>query len=427
MPKTAAISLSRLLPAALLAALAVFATAPASPAQPDAPPAASGPAPGPMGGPMGAGGPMPGGPNGPMAGPGSGVAPPLAVETTTLAKTGALRTISLPGAARPEIVAAGGKVYVLYLDPASRAFMAAAYDADLKTAIAPPRRLIVEDPVYGHPTDIRIATDGKSLFAFYEKANDQQGTASLWGVRLALDPSFRELSGHAGPIAVAPFHYRAQAGEELLDDPAPLVAPGAVYVATRLKDALTPGGRAAIRVRELTPDLATVRRTFDIDLSGALSGGARTFALLADRDGFPMLAVPTATGTGFAPIDLAVPSDLLLVSLDGSWRIRKHRVLAPGQGNTLLSPMGLARSGPDLLVAYREIVHTPAPLAEARSVVALFGPDLRQRARLVLDATPMGMPRPRIPRPVVAAGNGRIYVGGETQLGAYLSVYSQLR
>ena len=414
-------SLRRLLPALVLFVVQAACNAVPALAQWPGPMAGQ---PGPMGG-FAPGLPAAGAP-GPMAGP-AGIAPPPTVETTTVAARGALRSISLPGGARPEIVAAGGKVYVLFLDPASQCFMAAAYDAELKTVLAAPRQLIVADPASGHPTDIRVATDGKSLTAFYEKANDRQGTASLWGVRLALDPSFRELSGHAGPIATAPFHYRAQAGEELLDDPAPLVTPGATYVATRLKDVLDPGGRAVIRVRELSPDLAAVRRVFDVDLSQALAGGARPFALLADRDGFPLLAVATTTGAGFAPIDLAVPSDLLLVSLDGSWRVRKKLTLAPGQGNTLLGPMGLVRSGQDLLVAYREIVNTPAPLSEARSVAAVYGPDLRLRTRIVLDTTPMGMPRPRIPRPVVAVGNGRVYVGGETQLGAYISVYDRLR
>lgn len=361
-------------------------------------------------------------------GPPMGVPRPPSVETTTLGRTTARHTIRLPGAARPEIVAAGGKVYVLYLDPQNRAFMGIVYDATLQTVITPPRLVITADQTWGHPTDIRVVRDGNTLVAFYEMANDRTGTASLWGIRLGLSPQLSPVGPRpAGPIAQAPFHYRAQAGQELLDDPAPLVTPGGIAVVTRLKDTLAPGGRATLRVRELTRDLRSVRRVFDCDVSNVLSGGARPFSLLPARNGDIVLVAPSSTAPGFAPIDLAVPSDLRLVTLNSSWRVLQGRVLIEGRGDSLLSPMGLVWRGPDLLVAYKDIVHSPQGTpGEARSMLAVFGPTGGERARIVLDATPFGGQRPRVPRPTVAVGNGFVYIGGETQLGAYLSAYDRL-
>lgn len=357
-----------------------------------------------------------------------GVPRPPSVETTTLSQTGALRTVRLPGDARPEIVAAGGKVYILYLDPRAQAFMAVVYDANLGTVVAPPRAVITADQTWGHPTDIRIARDGDALVAFYEMANDRAGTASLWGVRLGLSPSLPLLSPpSAGPIAQAPFHYRAQTGQELLDDPAPLVTANAIYVATRLKDTLAPGGRATLRVREFTRNLASVRRVFDLDLSRVLAGGARTVALVPNTDGGILLVAPTSAGQSFAPIDLTIPSDMALVTLSGDWRILSSRILLAGHGDSLLSPMGLAWRGPDLLLTYRDIVHTPTPVTAAKSFLAVFAPNGRERSRIVLNETPFGGQRPRVPRTTVAVGNGLVYVGGETQLGAYLQVFDKLR
>jgi hypothetical protein len=357
-----------------------------------------------------------------------GVPRPPSVETTTLERTGALRTVRLPGAARPEIVAAGGRVYVLFLDPRTRAFMAAVYDATLGTVVTPPRALVTADQTWGHPTDIRVARDGDALVAFYEMADDRTGTASLWGVRLGLSPSLPLLSPpSAGPLAQAPFHYRARDGEELLDDPAPLVTPNAVYVATRLKDTLAPGGRAVLRVRELSRDRLAVRRTFDCDLSRVISGGLRNFSLLAPPNGDILLVAPTTVGNGFAPIDLAVPADLVRVTFNSSWRMTGSTVLVQGRGDSLISPMGLAWRGPDLLVTYRDIVHAPTPMSAAQSILAVFAPNGRERSRIVLDTTPFGGQRPRVPRTSLAVGNGLVYVGGETQLGAYLAAFDQLR
>ena len=96
---------------------------------------------------------------------------PASALTLTLAKKIALTTDAEGGSARPEIIATQNRVFVAYLGNIGqrdgRTFNAKIFDANLDNVIAK-RTLAQTTAEYGGPTDIRVASDGKFLYAFYE-------------------------------------------------------------------------------------------------------------------------------------------------------------------------------------------------------------------------------------------------------------------
>jgi hypothetical protein len=114
-------------------------------------------------------------------------------------------TVTAPSegvSARPEVALAAERVFVLYLAVATgnnKTFTLRIYDRDFEHLLAT-RVLVSTTPDYGGPTDIRIATDGQYLYAFYEThkpTSPNTAATYLWGAKYTLDDAFDRVYIHA--------------------------------------------------------------------------------------------------------------------------------------------------------------------------------------------------------------------------------------
>lgn len=266
--------------------------------------------------------------------------PTPALPTVTLAppsfqlqhvRTVTITTDAEGGGARPELVYANDRFFVIYLGnirigSGERAFKLKVFDRDFSTEIAA-RDLVTASPEYGGPTDIRVTSDGEFLYAFYEMASPQAG-AHLLAAKYALTDDFPRLAYTAEPIATGPYWHDARPGDETLDDPAPVLGPDSVtsttlstsFVMTKVRTGITPDSDTIYRLRELTTDLVPVGTARDLDLSQAVDGGANVNSLLyVDGNFYTVLYTTVAPmcGRGGGP-DVA-NYDLMMIRFDGSW------------------------------------------------------------------------------------------------------------
>jgi len=152
--------------------------------------------------------------------------PPASVKINLL-KTVNITTETEGGSARPEIVATADRVFVLYLGNISkggdRFFGLKIFDREMSYTIIS-KTMVSTTSQYGGPTDIRVASDGQHLYAFYEThkpTSPTTGTTYLWGAKYTLDDNFDRVAYTAAPIASSKPMAELQDGGELLDDPAP--------------------------------------------------------------------------------------------------------------------------------------------------------------------------------------------------------------
>ncbi|MFQ6089712.1 MAG: hypothetical protein ACE5K0_12545, partial [Candidatus Methanofastidiosia archaeon] len=234
-----------------------------------------------------------------------------------------LKKVEVGVGARPEVVATRDRVFVVYIDTAIKgrqAFSVKIYDEDMNNEIA--YKILVSTSVeYGKPTDIRVASDGQYLYAFYETVDMNIGKAYLWGAKYRLDDNFERVAYTSSPITTGPIFTKAQSGDEKVDDPITLIGPNSVFVITRIKQRSFSQNEPMIyRVREFSKDLQTKLFEFDLDLSSVADGGPRQASAYYYK-GYYYMVVPTTTGNGDYPESMATPSDLLLVKLDKDWKI----------------------------------------------------------------------------------------------------------
>jgi hypothetical protein len=238
-----------------------------------------------------------------------------------------LRTVTLTtdeegGGGRPEIVYADGRFFVVYLGniiPGSgqRAFKVKVFDEDFTTEITA-RDLVTPTAEYGSPTDIRVTSDGQYLYAFYETVTREQ--THLFAAKYGLTDDFPRVAYTDPPIATSVLALEAQPGDELLDDPAPVLGDGSLFVMTKIRTGITPEEDTRYRLRQFTTDLVQVGEARDLDLSAVADGGANVNALLYVNGNYysvlPTTLAPMC-GPGGGP-DVA-DSDLLMVRFDGDW------------------------------------------------------------------------------------------------------------
>jgi len=101
-----------------------------------------------------------------------------------------LKTIEIPNSARPEIVANEDKVFVVYRDNENVAYEVKIYSKDMETELTS-KTLVTKSADYGMPTDMRIASDGEYLYAFYEMITDKK--SYLFGSKYRLDDDFEKV------------------------------------------------------------------------------------------------------------------------------------------------------------------------------------------------------------------------------------------
>lgn len=230
-----------------------------------------------------------------------------------------VKKIEILDGARPEIAATDSRVFVVYRTN-TETFALKIFDTDMNKEIVS-KTLIEKSGSYGMPTDIRVASDGKYLYAFYEMADMAVGKSYLFGKKYALTDNFNEIFS-IGPISSSKVFPTHQAGDEVLDDPIALIAGDSVFAITRYKASFEKSGDTKYKVYEFTKDLSK-KREFNLDLSSVADGGPRQSSIVYYDGYYYMVIATTVSKAGV--IDLLTPSDLVIVKLDANWNVKEAR------------------------------------------------------------------------------------------------------
>ncbi|MBI5236527.1 MAG: hypothetical protein HY886_09820 [Deltaproteobacteria bacterium] len=281
--------------------------------------------------------------------------------TQDISSLSLLKTIEIADAARPEIIRTTDRVFVvcLVLSP-SRTFRVNIYNGDM-TAIVNSATLVSNDATYGDPTDIRVISDGAYLYAFYETLNGAQKKTYLFGAKYALDDNFTR-AAYTGALAQSAGDTVAVAGDEKLDDPAPMLSGDDLTVMTRIKSTLAQSGETIYRFRKFDKSLQQKEyspgvTTFDIDLSAYADGEARQSSIILENN-YYYLTVQTAVGPssiGNDNIIWSIPANLLIVKLDSNFGFVESRTVSAETGYTEGYVTGLRSDGKYFYVTYNHV------------------------------------------------------------------------
>lgn len=230
-----------------------------------------------------------------------------------------VKKIEISGGARPEIVTTSARVFVVYRTNTAT-FALKIFDADMNQEIAS-KTLIETSGSYGMPTDIRVASDGGYLYAFYEMADMAAGKSYLFGAKYSLNDAF-DKAASIGPISISKTFDKATSGDEKLDDPIALIAGDSVFVVTRYKASSEKSGDTKYKVYEFTKELSK-KGEFDLDLSSVADGGPRQSSAVY-YGGYYYMVIATTVGNA-GVIDFLTPSDLVVVKLDANWNVKETK------------------------------------------------------------------------------------------------------
>ena len=345
---------------------------------------------------------------------------PVLVETKTLTpiKKVAITTDAEGGSARPEVVATDDRVFAVYLGHLSggfntKSFDVKVYDTELSSVVTT-TTIVPPSLSFGSATDIRIARDGQYVFTFYETSTTT--TTYLHGAKYALNDSFDLVARAQEPIASARPVFQTTEGDEVLNDPAPLVGPDSVFVVTRLMSSITTTGQTIYRVREFTKDTLAQVRQFDLDLSGVADGRARVTSLLFRGNSIYIALATTVSDQGVDGMNLmsddGAQSDILLVRMNPDWTfdpLADVRTLSSEAGDRENYITGLRADDSFFYLAYKQAVGAP-PTGEQRAVIKLFDGDLGLVHKEIVVSTPWGPGGGEI-RPSLEISGSRIYSG----------------
>lgn len=283
-------------------------------------------------------------------------------KSQTIPSINFLKKVDVGAGARPEVVATQNRVFVVYHDLAVRgsAYSVKIYDKDMTKEIAY-KVLIQTSTQYGKPTDIRVASDGKYLYAFYETVLNFE-VAYLWGAKYTLDDKFERVADTKNYIAKDKPEGIAEPGDELVNDPMPLIGPNSVFVITRLEQASHSQGVPVIyRVYEFSNDLQKKLSQLDLDLSNVATGGSRQ-ASVSYYNGYYYMVVPTTSKSGNYVENMATPSDLLLIKFDKNWKIVKTQNLSQNHEDIETFVLGFQIHQDLFFVTYKQGMPFVCPL-----------------------------------------------------------------
>lgn len=281
--------------------------------------------------------------------------------TPDISSLSLLKTVEIANAARPEIIQTTDRVFVVYLDlSSSRTFRVNIYNSDM-TAIVNSATLVSNDATYGAPTDIRVISDGTYLYAFYETVNGAQKKTYLFGAKYALDDNFTRVA-YTGALAQSTEYTVAVAGDEKLDDPAPMLNGDDLTVMTRIKSTLAQSGETIYRFRKFDKSLqqkeySPGETTFDLNLSSYADGEARQSSIIFE-DNYYYLTVQTAVGPssiGNDNVIWSIPANLLIVKLDSNFGFVESRTVSAETGYTEGYVTGLRSDSKYFYVTYNHV------------------------------------------------------------------------
>ena len=295
-------------------------------------------------------------------------------------KTQAITSTGEGGSARPEVAATTDRVFVLYLgniQSGNRTFSLKVYDNELQNLLTS-RVLVSATTQYGAPTDIRVASDGQFLYAFYETnrpTSPTTGETYLWAAKYSLDDAFGRVAYTPTPVAQSAPMSQLPEGGEALDDPAPLVGPSSVFVVTRLKSSLSMSGQTIYRIREFSKTDLSLQSQFDLDLSSAANGRGRVTSLLHWNARIYMALATTVSDQGLNEnSDDGAKSDIVLVRMMPDWTFNPQsdvRTISAEPTDVENYICGLKGDSDSLFVTYKQSAGAP-PAGEHRAWIKVF-------------------------------------------------------
>ncbi len=288
------------------------------------------------------------------------------IENVTL-----INTINLGGnVARPEIVIDDKYAYIVYHQKSvpTHNFAVDIYSKDFSSKISE-KILVSKDLKYGIVTDIRIDSDDEHLYAFYEMANGQTQTTSLFGVKYRMDIDF-DLVAETGLIAQSKTFKQSQSGDELLDDPMVLVTESEIIMITRYKEPSKPSSEMKYKVYKFTKDLVK-KEEFDLNLSSIANGYARQGSIVKKGDYYYMI---TAISVGLASnpkfeFDNNVPADLMMIKLNEDWKIVGSKVISDDENSVETYVTGFDVENNYFYVGYK---HIPQPIINMTGMLKIY-------------------------------------------------------
>lgn len=327
-----------------------------------------------------------------------------------------VKLVKIFNSARPEIVATDKRIFVFYLQPGiNRKFIAKVFDKDMGNEIST-KILVNSTTEYGMPTDIRLTSDGEYIYAFYETSNSY-----LFGAKYTLNDDLDRVAYTSEPITKGSPIVRASEGDEIVDDPAPLLGPDSIYVVTRIKSSLNrDGSNTIIRVREMDFNLNVLKK-FDIDLSNYIDGETQQNSLLY-HDGYFYLAIPSITEDGEnLPYGL-VSSEIVMVKFDKDWNIKGSNSVSSKNGYSEGYIMGIRADDQNFYLTY---VRTKMPNQEL--VINLYDNNLDLlKEEIVKSASfpenPMEL-KGELTRPSIWLHEDKLYIGNNEGENAGVYIY----
>ncbi len=284
----------------------------------------------------------------------------LHTQSLQYVRTVEITTNATGRGARPEIHFANNRFFIIYLDvggAAKRAFKVKVYDRNLENVLTE-KRIVESDTTYGGTTDIRSVADSEGVYLFFEKSNEAKNAAFLFGEKYAFDEGFTKVYAYNGPIAQGAYWHTAEAGDELLDDPASVIVGDRVYVMTKIKGE---GGKLftsvpTYRVRGLDASLSQVDTTFNLTIP-EMRGWAFVNSLLHTDNSIYHLQPSLASAS--PPVNL----DLRLVRFSEQWQYESNDVFTISNESWSESmPTGFARDKDGFYyITYMQPSGTPDP------------------------------------------------------------------
>lgn len=337
----------------------------------------------------------------------------------SLIKEVALTTDTEGNSARPEIVAARDRVFVAYLAHADSAtssdktFDVKIFDSELSTQISL-TTIVPQSSLYGSATDIRITRDDHSLYAFYETTTET--TTYLHGAKYSLNDTFELIASAGAPITSGKPLFLATEGDEILNDPAPLVGPESVFVATRLYSSLSKTGNTIYRVREFDKSSFSYLGSFDLDLSPIADGRARVTSLLYWNNSIYMAITTTVSESSVDErnkmSDDGAPCDIILVKMNMEWAFDPQtdvRIISAEPGDRENYITALRTDDVYFYLSYKQTVGSP-PAGEQRAVIKVFDADFNLVCKEIVRSVSWGGEGGEI-RPSLDVSGSRIYSG----------------
>jgi len=334
------------------------------------------------------------------------------ITTTSKVTMKLLNRIEIQRGARPEIIGGDDRVYIIYLKPSAsgRSFKLKVYNGDLSREITS-KTLVSKSDGRGNPTDIRIESDGKYLYAFYHTL--QKNKNYIYGVKYRLDDNFERVAYTKDAISQSKRYTLLKSGDERLDDAPPMIEGNSIYLMTRYKTSLKKEGKTVFKIRKYDKNL-NKQSEFDLDLSHVADGEARQSSIIYE-DGYYYIILPTTTGGGniVETVEWTAPSDIMMVKLNKDWKIEDSKIIARAEGYISGYVTGFESDNKYFYVTYNRLKYGKG----FSSIIDVFDKNWNLLVSNKYRTSPRGL------RPSIDIRDGKLYAGNNQAGSGKAEVY----